>query len=71
MDASKIIRALGGATKLASLIGVGRSAVSMWPRNGIPARYWLTVARAAAADPKTSEITLEVIEAAHSRRNAA
>jgi hypothetical protein len=64
MDATQIIRALGGATKISSQIGSSRSAVSNWPRHGIPARFWPALARLAAENEDTRHITLEVIEAA-------
>lgn len=68
MDATSIIRALGGATKLAPQLGAKRSAVSNWPRIGIPARYWPAIARLAAARDETRHITIEAIEAAQSRQ---
>lgn len=51
MQAVEIIRALGGATRLAKRLEVKRSAISMWPRSGIPPRHWLPLARIAAATP--------------------
>lgn len=68
MDATSIILALGGASKLAPQIGAKRSAVSNWPKNGIPARYWPVIARLAGSDRATKHITIEVIEAAHQSR---
>jgi hypothetical protein len=64
MDASQIIRALGGATKISGHIAASRSAVSNWPKHGIPARFWPALARLAAGSEDTKHITLEVIEAA-------
>lgn len=68
MKASEIIRALGGATELSKKIGAGRSAISNWPRDGIPGRYWPALARVAADNRQTEAITLEVIEA-HERES--
>jgi predicted RNA polymerase sigma factor len=50
MDTAAIIKALGGATKLALRLGCGRSAVSNWPRDGIPAKFWNAVVDVARAD---------------------
>jgi hypothetical protein len=47
MDASQIIKLLGGPTKVAAITGARRSAVSNWNRAGIPARYWMPVLDAA------------------------
>lgn len=38
--AAEIIERLGGATKIASSLGCKRSAVTMWPKNGVPYRHW-------------------------------
>lgn len=62
MTAADIIRALGGATFLATKIEAKRSAISNWPRDGIPGKYWPPLARLAAAAPETAGITLEVLE---------
>jgi hypothetical protein len=64
MDASQIIRALGGATKISGHIPASRSAISNWPKHGIPARFWPALARLAGSKDETKHITLEVIEAA-------
>ena len=47
MDASDIIRAFGGATKVADITGSTRTAVCNWRRDGIPAKFWLTLIMAA------------------------
>lgn len=69
-DATSIIRLLGGPTKLASLIGAKRSAISNWPRSGIPAAYWPAIARVAAQDAKTRHITVELLERLRTARAA-
>ena len=35
-----LIERLGGATYLASILGVNLAAVQKWPIRGIPARHW-------------------------------
>lgn len=47
MDASEIIRAFGGASKVAEVTGSTRTAVCNWRREGIPAKFWLTLIVAA------------------------
>jgi hypothetical protein len=61
MEAHGIIRLLGGASTVARDLDVGRSAVCMWSINGIPAKYWLFLARLAEAKG-LSEITLDCLE---------
>ncbi len=68
MDAAQIVRALGGPTKLAALIQISRSAVSNWPNDGIPARHWPRIVRAAAQNEATRHITLDVLEHHRGRR---
>lgn len=70
MNPTQIVQALGGATKMSRDIGASRSAISNWPRYGIPARYWPAVARLAATRDETKHITLDTIEAAHARDRA-
>jgi hypothetical protein len=70
MTAAEIIRALGGATQIAREIEVGRSAVSMWPRHGIPGRYWPALVRMASMRG-IKQVTLDALEshtAEHGRR---
>jgi hypothetical protein len=62
MLASEILRKLGGQTAVARKLGAGRSAVSNWPRDGIPAKYWPALARLAAAEDVTRDITIDVLE---------
>jgi hypothetical protein len=49
MNTKDLIRALGGAGKVAAECGVGLSAVSNWTVRGIPAEHHLTIWRMAAA----------------------
>lgn len=49
MDASEIIRAFGGASKVAEITGSTRTAVCNWRRDGIPAKFWLKIIEAASA----------------------
>jgi hypothetical protein len=63
LSAGEIVRLLGGATALSRNSALAaRSAISNWPREGIPARFWLPLARIAAVAPETQHITLAVIE---------
>lgn len=64
LSADQIIKALGGATKLArhSDLMIRRSATANWPTDGIPAKYWPTLARIAASRPETALITLPTLE---------
>lgn len=49
MDASRIINALGGTSKVAATLGVTASAVSMWRGTGIPGNRWKALVDHAAA----------------------
>jgi hypothetical protein len=69
MNASHILRQLGGATAVAKALGVGRSAVSNWPRDGIPPKYWLRLSRI-TDDAGRPVIGLDDLEA-HTRAPAA
>ena len=69
MLASDILHLLGGQTAVARKLGAGRSAVSNWPKDGIPAKYWPALARLAAENEGTSGITIEVLER-HERAGA-
>lgn len=72
MTAAEIIRALGGPTFLATKIEAKRSAISNWPRDGIPAKFWMPLARIARdlhAFVETQPITFDAIEA-HTTRAA-
>lgn len=51
MDAAEIIDAIGPGT-LATELGVVPGAVSNWKLGGIPARYWLAIARIAKRESK-------------------
>lgn len=62
LTAIEILYALGGVTRVSRALGVGRSAVSSWPRDGIPARHWPAVLRLANAIGGLDHITLESLE---------
>ena len=40
MTGAEIIEAFGGRQSMATLTGADPTAVTMWRRNGIPAKYW-------------------------------
>ena len=62
-SAEQIIKDLGGATALSRHIELGqRSAISNWPKYGIPARYWPALTRIAATSSDTQHITIEELE---------
>ena len=60
MDAPEIIRAFGGASKVAEITGSTRTAVCNWRRDGIPAKFWLTLIRA-ADDAGIKGVTAETV----------
>ena len=62
MDASSIIRLLGGDRAVAQALGRKRSAVSNWSRRGIPGQYWPALARLAARRNGSEVITLDILE---------
>lgn len=62
MNASEIIRAFGGAVKVAALTGSSRTAVSNWRSAGIPAKHWITLIDA-AADAGIKGVTRETVSA--------
>lgn len=61
--ARDIITALGGTRVVAGFSGVERNVASQWYRIGIPAKYWLEIARQAAQKTDTAGwVTLDVLE---------
>lgn len=60
MNAASIIKALGGPTKVAATVGSSRSAVSNWPKDGIPAKFWVPLLNAAEA-ANIEGVTLEAL----------
>ena len=66
MDAAAIVKALGGATKLALRLGCRRSAVSNWPRDGVPARFWNVIVELARVDG-VGGVTLDTVSKRPSR----
>lgn len=71
MDEASIIKLLGGPTKLSPQIGCGRSAISNWPKTGIPARHWPKIARVAAQHGDTKFITVDLLEKLSERQKVA
>ena len=65
MDASEIIKALGGPTKIATQLGLPPNTVTYWRhRNSIPANRWMAIIRLdGAAD---AGVTIEALAAAFS-----
>jgi len=49
MSASDIIKTLGGRQSVAAITGARATAVGMWRRIGIPAKYWPVLVDHAAA----------------------
>lgn len=64
LTAAQIIKSLGGPTALSRRpeLDVQRSAIANWPREGIPAKYWPSLARLAAETEATRHITIEKLE---------
>ncbi|MFH5926423.1 carph-isopro domain-containing protein [Roseomonas xinghualingensis] len=61
MDTADLIRKLGGPSVVASVVGSTRSAVSNWPKAGIPAKFWVPVFEAARAKGLDG-VTLDVVQ---------
>lgn len=61
--AREIIEAFGGASAFARSLGIEhrRSAVANWAKDGIPARYWPAISRAADGTD-AAWVTLDVLE---------
>lgn len=69
MDANEFIDALGGNAAVASIAGVGSSAVSNWRKWGrLPPRLYLRFAD--AADEHGVEVPKELFREAHDERAA-
>lgn len=62
LSAVAILKSLGGTTVVARAISIRRSAVSNWPRAGIPAKYWPAMARLASSIAEAKHITPDVLE---------
>ena len=68
MDASDIIKALGGAAKVAAHLGIPANTVTYWRhRNSIPANRWLALTRIDGA--AAAGVTIEAL-AAHASETA-
>lgn len=62
-EARRVVKELGGPTKVGKLFGISKGAVSQWHTNGIP-NPWMRCIRAqrpdlfkAGAEPKTKRIS--------------
>ncbi|WP_081477930.1 carph-isopro domain-containing protein [Komagataeibacter medellinensis] len=51
MSTREIIRRAGGVTKVASILGLHHSTVSLWVRRGVPAKYAVDIAAMAGLQP--------------------
>lgn len=48
MNVTQVIEALGGYKRTCTLLGISRSLLVAWEREGIPARRWHQIAEVAA-----------------------
>lgn len=60
MDASHVIAAFGGPTKVAAEFGSSPGAVRNWKRDGIPAKFWLPMVEK-ARERGLKDVTVEGI----------
>jgi len=57
-----LIQDFGGAAKLADALGSKRTAVSNWPRDGVPAKFWHVLV-AMAAEAEMDGVTFDTLAA--------
>jgi predicted RNA polymerase sigma factor len=70
LDTRKLISDLGGAATLAETIGSSRTAVSNWPRDGVPSKFWHVLVEI-AAEKEIEGVTFEALRAARPPRQEA
>jgi hypothetical protein len=56
---SAVIRSLGGKTRLAEALGLGRDVLTKWHVRGIPSKYWHRVIELAASASPPIDLTAD------------